>query len=219
MEKEGAIIQSQDEKIIDNITIESLGNVEGKKCKAPHTHQWGDTVFHNAMICSVFEDEKVIKVRVLFTNPTHPEMLPCPYYYQSDCKFSEEKCRFSHGQVVPYSSLQEYTEPKFEHLSIGSPVLAKQENNLWSRAVIKKLYDDKCAVRFECNQKIVEVLLEHVFPLDNSNEGSNRDNEDEIELDYSESEDREDIINMSLLISPSNDILGGWEQYTKVIVI
>lgn len=105
---------------------------------------------------------------MLFTNPIHQEMLPCPYYYESDCKFSEDKCRFSHGEIVLYSSLQDYIEPKFDLLSIGSPVLAKQQNNLWQRAIIQKLFDNKCIVKFECNKKSDELLLEHIFPLDNN---------------------------------------------------
>lgn len=142
-------------------------------------------------------------------------MLPCPYYYESECKFSEERCRFSHGELVSYSSLREYVEPKFDQLTIGSPVLAKQENNLWYRAIIKHLYDDKCTVKFECNKKNVELLLEHVFPLENTEGDVDGDSEEE-KIDEEVENDREDIINMSLLLTPSSEALGGWEQYTKV---
>lgn len=145
-------------------------------------------------------------------------MLPCPYYFESDCKFSDDKCRFSHGEIVLYSSLQDYIEPKFDLLSIGSPVLAKQENNLWYRAVIQRLYDDKCLVRFECNKKTDEILLEHVFPLDNNAEAISRHSEDETE-DEIENVDKEDVINMSLLITPASEALGDWEKYTKVCLV
>lgn len=141
-------------------------------------------------------------------------MLPCPYYYESDCKFSEDKCRFSHGEIVLYSSLQDYIEPKFDLLSIGSPVLAKQHNNLWQRAIVQKLYDNKCIVKFECNKKNDELLLEHIFPLDNNDIEIN-DEEDDI-VDEREMADREDFINMSLLLTPSSEALGDWEKYTKV---
>lgn len=62
-------------------------------------------------------------------------MLPCPYYFdmEKDCHFSEEQCRFSHGELVDYSSLQDYIEPKFENLTVGSEVLAKQSDDLWYR--------------------------------------------------------------------------------------
>lgn len=152
----------------------------------------------------------------MFTNPTHKEMLPCPFYYESDCKFSDEKCHFSHGETVLYSSLQDYNEPRFELLSVGSAVLAKQENNLWYRAIVQKLYDNKCVVKFECNKKSDELLLEHIFPL-GSNEGDNDSDIDEDEnTDELDTYDNEDAINLSLLIQPSSEALGDWEKYTRV---
>lgn len=64
MEKEGAVSNSSVAKndLNDNDAIEQLGNIEGKKCKAPHTHQWGNITYHNAMICSVFQEDGEIKV-------------------------------------------------------------------------------------------------------------------------------------------------------------
>ncbi|KAJ8945820.1 hypothetical protein NQ314_009042 [Rhamnusium bicolor] len=181
--------------------LEELKDIEGMKCRAPHKHQWGHIAYHNAMICSVVPDSTdsyETKVRVLFTNPTHQEMLPCPYYYDTDCKFSDEKCRFSHGEVVLYSSLQEYIEPKFNLLTTGSSVLAKQSNNLWYRAIIKKIYGEKCLVSNDENEQ--------------NEYKSSEDDEEKCEGDGDE-----DIINMSLMITPSNQILGDWEKYTKGI--
>lgn len=67
MEKEGAINQNSNDKQIELPRIkQQLGDLEGKKCRAPHTHQWGSTVYHNAMICSVFEDNCDIKVSRYF---------------------------------------------------------------------------------------------------------------------------------------------------------
>nr|CAI5849815.1 unnamed protein product [Callosobruchus analis] len=217
MEKEGAIEKQDQETEHRPFIFEGdISTIEGKKCRAPHKHQWGDIVYHNAMICSVVSDSKdEIKVRVLFTNPTHQEMLPCPYYYDSDCKFSEEDCRFSHGEVVLFSSLQEYVEPQFDLLETGSNVLAKQENNLWHRAVIKYLFDDKCLVRFESNAHDLEVKLEHVFPLCGSSTSHSRQtSDDECENDREEIS-REEVINKSLMNTPGDQPLGQWEKYTK----
>ncbi|KAG5896479.1 hypothetical protein JTB14_005860 [Gonioctena quinquepunctata] len=213
MEKEGAIESKNMNGDTKKIYIPK--DIEGKKCKAPHQHQWGDVVYHNAMICSVVSDEidNDLKVRVLFTNPTHQEMLPCPYYYDSECKFSEEKCRFSHGEVVSYSSLQEYIEPKFELLKMGSKVLAKQSSNLWFRAKIRRIYEDKCLVLFENDKKQIEVNFEHVLPLHNESETSEDSSESEEEK--ADRDDVEDIINQSLLVTPSDQALGDWEKHTK----
>lgn len=55
MEKEGAVSTNED-KGVDAFVGEELKSLEGTKCRAPHKHHWGDTVYHNAMICSVFSD-------------------------------------------------------------------------------------------------------------------------------------------------------------------
>lgn len=65
MEKEGALTNTSLIKNSENNFFEALGNVEGKKCRAPHTHQWGNIAYHNAMICSVFQEDEEIKVYFL----------------------------------------------------------------------------------------------------------------------------------------------------------
>lgn len=54
MEKEGVATNKEEQNVqaLDTISDE-LKALEGMKCRAPHVHQWGDTVYHNAMICSV----------------------------------------------------------------------------------------------------------------------------------------------------------------------
>ena len=34
------------------------------------------------------------KVRVLFMNPTHMSMVPCSFFLNGKCRFTEEKCRY-----------------------------------------------------------------------------------------------------------------------------
>lgn len=63
MAKEGIPTQNKNlVKITEGVSIELFQNIEGKKCRAPHTHQWGNTAYHNAMICSVFQEHDDIKV-------------------------------------------------------------------------------------------------------------------------------------------------------------
>lgn len=59
-------------------------------------------------ICMFKYSVNIVQVRVLFLNPTHKEILPCPYYLDGKCKFSDQDCRFSHGELIPLSSIQEY---------------------------------------------------------------------------------------------------------------
>ncbi|CAH0552963.1 unnamed protein product [Brassicogethes aeneus] len=194
-----------------------LSKIEGMKCQAPHTHQWGNTAYHNAMVCSVISedvsDEDKIKVRVLFMNPTHKEMVPCPYYFKNECKFSEEDCHFSHGESVFLSSLQEYKEPNFENVTVGNTVLAKQKN-LWHRARVKTVFDGKCLIKFESNQKVVELAFDQILPLTEKN--SNESDSNSSDEDFDENE-RDDIINMSLMLTPGSQALGDWEKFTKGI--
>lgn len=57
MAKEGAVetdIGNNDEnKPAESDIIEKLKELEGKKFRAPHNHQWGQLAYHNAMVCSV----------------------------------------------------------------------------------------------------------------------------------------------------------------------
>lgn len=236
MEKEGAVnITDNDSNngSKNSIQTQSYKELEGKKFRAPHKHQWGQIVYHNAMVCSVPNEiplNNEFEVRVLFLNPTHKEMLPCPYYFdlERDCNFSEEQCHFSHGELVPFSSLEDYIEPKFELLVVGSAVLAKQSNNLWYRAKIKHISKDTCTVKFDSkncdNKDYEEIVFENILPLVNSEDysGDDSDNSD-IEGDIPDSDnsqlakEREDIINMSLMNTPDTQALGQWEKYTKGI--
>lgn len=148
------------------------------------------------------------KVTVLYTHPTHNEMLPCPYYYDEKCKFSADKCRYSHGETVSLSDILEYVEPDFGELKIGSYVLAKNTDNLWYKGRIKDVDEEKYFIRLESNKTDIEVLHEDVYPLPQEDNSTSEDDDHRINL--------EDIINKSLLITPSSQALGSWETYTKV---
>lgn len=70
MEKEGALAEHQGSKNVVNINNSKdkpvSRDIEGMKCKAPHTHQWGDVAYHNAMVCSLVndDDDEETKVRI-----------------------------------------------------------------------------------------------------------------------------------------------------------
>ncbi|KAH1013112.1 zinc finger CCCH-type with G patch domain-containing protein isoform X1 [Dendroctonus ponderosae] len=204
-------------------------DLEGKKFRAPHHHHWGQLTYHNAMVCSVpdeISNPDDLQVKVLFLNPTHTEMLPCPYYFdcEKDCRFSDEQCRFSHGELVAYSSLQDYIEPKFEHLIVGSAILAKQADDLWYRAKITKILEEKCLVRFDSksvnNDASEEIAFKHILPLENYENGDSDDvieeSEDEENL-FEKAQTRQQIIDRSLMQTPGPARLGDWEKYTKGI--
>lgn len=209
---------------------EELEALEGMKCRAPYGSSWGGIGYHNAMVWSVHREENEsitslndIKVRVVFMNPTHKEMLPCPYFLEGDCKFSEEQCHFSHGEIIPLSSLQEYREPDFSNIKMGSRVFAKQQNQLWHRCVVLSVPNksqDLYRVKFEASGKIFEVLIQDLLPLDDSDlqmsDTSSSDDDDDNDAPTMEY-DQEKIIQSALLSVDSSQPLGNWEQHTRGI--
>ncbi|CAG9110754.1 unnamed protein product, partial [Plutella xylostella] len=152
---------------------DELATLLGMKCAVYHTHRWGgQPTLYNAMVSTVEprqdDDQfKDLQVRVLFTHPTHAEMLPCPYFLDGECRFSDEQCRYSHGAIFPLSSLKEAIEPNFESVKIGSRVLVKlkppegedislarkstEKYLLWHRAVVKSIDEEKrtCLLKME----------------------------------------------------------------------
>lgn len=75
-----------------------LAELVGKKCSAPYTFAWGARDYHNALVCGIDTDSDMldlehIRVKVLFTNPIHRNMVPCPFYLDGDCRFESDKCR------------------------------------------------------------------------------------------------------------------------------
>ena len=99
--------------VMNLLLQEELAALQGMKCQAPHRHHWGEVSYHNALVCGAEKSDDVssvddIQVRIMFTNPTHRDMLPCPYYLEGECRFSDEQCHFSHGEVVRFLDLREY---------------------------------------------------------------------------------------------------------------
>ncbi|XP_078045261.1 zinc finger CCCH-type with G patch domain-containing protein [Augochlora pura] len=206
---------------------EELKQLEGMKCRAPYGSSWGGVGYHNAMICSVhWTNDKMeiktmqdIRVRVFFLNSTHKEMLPCPYYLDGKCKFSDEECRFSHGEIVLLSSIQEYREPEYQSIKMGSRVLAKQKNELWHRGVVLKMPDkdgDPFRIKFESSGNIIESFLQDILPLDDadlemSDTSDDSGNENSDTPEYS----KDVVIHQSLLSMDGTVPIGNWEKYTR----
>ncbi|KAF7403667.1 hypothetical protein HZH68_006461 [Vespula germanica] len=219
------IEQSSDAADAWNDIEDELKQLEGMKCRARLNSSWDNSGYHNAMICSVdrstnpsLKSMHEIKVRVLFINPTYKEMLPCPYFFDGNCKFSDDQCHFSHGEIVSFSNLQEYKEPKYENIKTGNRVLVKQNNNLWYRSVVIKLPDEieeVFRVKLEAKGDIAEVALQDLVPLD-STDSEISDASDDSETDNNEKDyTTEKLIDKSLLTSSST--LGHWEKHTRGI--
>ncbi|CAH1272043.1 Hypp4762 [Branchiostoma lanceolatum] len=91
-------------------------DITGMKCCAPFTTDWGVLQYHNAIILGAepfTQEVEFPRVRVIFCNPITNSMLPCSYFLEGKCRFSEEDCRFSHGNLVAVSELRQYKELDF----------------------------------------------------------------------------------------------------------
>nr|CAD7197923.1 unnamed protein product [Timema douglasi] len=187
-----------------------LEALQGSKCQAPHSNQYGDMCYHNALVYCIEPSDDItsmdqIQLRVMFTNPTQPDMLPCPYYLEGECRFSQEKCRYSHGELVFFSSLKEYREPDFSVVRPGLRVLVKQPDKLWHSAVILN-FDSRgtsCEVKLEANS-------EAAVSLDSSDSSEGEGDEEEISIDPL-------VVHQTLLRTPLSTALGSWEKHTKGI--
>lgn len=189
-----------DEATSDDSDIENeLATLPGMKCAVHLTHKLGEqATLHNAMVSAVVPREnddnfKDLQVQVLFTHPTYAEMLPCPFYLDGECRFNDDQCRYSHGNLVPFSHLKEAIEPNFESIKIGSKILVKlkppenedislkkkcsEKYHLWHRSVVRSVNIDKqcCVAKLEngvrsgekrkCDVDEVCVAFENIFPL------------------------------------------------------
>ncbi|KAG8034465.1 hypothetical protein G9C98_007541 [Cotesia typhae] len=213
---------------------DDLKTLEGMKCRAPHGSSWGGTGFHNAMVSSILRHNQDnitsindIMVKVLFINPIHKEMLPCSYFLNGSCKFSDDKCHYSHGEIVPFSSLQEYREPDYSTIKMGSRVLGKDKNGIWHRSVIIKAPEkegDYYRIKFESSGNILELDIHDLLPLydDEILAMSDTSDSDESDVNYNNQQDidkdknnKEELINKSLFQLNSTEPLGKWEQHTR----
>lgn len=204
---------------------EPFKDLVGSKCSAPHIHKWGSKSYHNALICSLdASDLDDVAAKVLFINPTHQEMVPCAYFLEGDCKFNDEMCRFSHGELISINELKEYREPRFELLrKKGCKVLAKNRNRIWSKGTIKTAdFETKtCKIQMDEGRHEVELQFENVLPLEgddvpSSDSESNSDSDEENEDDVVSLQQAQ-IIERSLLNPAPDQRLGDWEKHTKGI--
>uniref|UniRef100_A0A1A9WHJ1 Zinc finger CCCH-type with G patch domain-containing protein n=1 Tax=Glossina brevipalpis TaxID=37001 RepID=A0A1A9WHJ1_9MUSC len=199
----------------------------GRKCSAPHKHTWGAIAYHNAIICgvdnTVYVDEDGnldVKLRVLFTNPTHREMLPCNYYLEGNCRFDDESCHFSHGESVSASKLREYSTPDFERLGRNCIVLARLPDRIWyrGRVLCANFVEKMCCVRLdgkEKNEKEQNFLFEDLLPIfqdDDVSSDYSSDSDTHSNYDWTTSSQLDNLFTYHL-----TQPLGEWEKHTKGI--
>jgi len=199
--------ETEDASIEDDLKV-----LEGVKCKVPFRYEWGGLGYHNAIILGteVLEDATV-GVNVVFMHPTDKQMQPCPYYLEGKCKYSDEKCHFSHGYSVKLNEIRDYDEPDYNKIVEGCTVLAKHKNNLWYKALVEDIIENtQFSVKFHhCGD--VELLNMHsVYPLDDDDQSESESSDEEDSL-----HDIGDVVDYPVRATDAS--FGHWEQHTKGI--
>lgn len=218
---------------------EELEAMVGNHYRAPFTEKWGGLSYHNVVILSlVTEDEGNInlgnpEVKVLYSQPTSTQMLTCRFFLSGHCKYSEDKCRFSHGKVVPVSEIKEYRDPDYDALVPGSRVLVQHSSDLWTNATVQDILEDRSAfcIKYDKNKEIAEVTAMQLVPLccEDSVEQNSDDDYDDAEMlkgpeftkdtspDSSDDEGQIFIPSANWCQNSLSCRLGEWEKYTKGI--
>lgn len=199
---------------------EMFNDYVGLKCRVQYTQSWGSFQSHNAMVLSIEEilddqgEDLHVKVRVLFLNPIHISMVPCQYYLDAKCHYTEEDCKYSHGYVTSLDELQEYQDPDFKHISIGSKCLAKHgDDGVWYTATIIEAHEEQAEISFHTNKTLTNVTLDYhdIFPLVEVNESSDT-SDSEVSSDETTTLQQQPCKTMSL-----KGPMGEWEEHTKGI--
>lgn len=107
---QGEIISSEfNLKVLFFYFKEELSALEGLKCKVPFKYEWGGLGYHNAIVIgSELGEEDLVYVKTVFMHPTTKKMQPCPYFLEGNCKYSDEKCHYSHGHIVRLDEVQDF---------------------------------------------------------------------------------------------------------------
>ncbi|KAJ1349654.1 hypothetical protein KIN20_005251 [Parelaphostrongylus tenuis] len=145
----------------------------GMRCMAPYPSVQLPVSHHTAIILEVLpldnapSDTADLRVRVLYSHPMLNSMRPCSHFLAGTCRF-EEKCKFSHGEILSMSDLNEYKEPNFDSLAVGSLVLVAvgSSSPLWELGRLMAVDNGEAAVKILKSNSEVSSRLDQIVPLD-----------------------------------------------------
>lgn len=199
---------------------EELSALEGVKCKVPFKYEWGGIGYHNAIILgSELNEDGLVYVKAVFMHPTNKKMQPCPYYLEGNCKYSDDKCHYSHGYAVRLDEVQDLSDPDYSQIIEGCMVLAKYKDDLWYKGRVEDIIKGtEFSVKFlHCNDVLL-LNLHCVYPLEEQEEDSSSE--------FSTEEDDDDSQFTSKCLEAYNtgcargagvESFGLWEQHTRGI--
>jgi len=202
----------------------AISSLVGNKCLAPFKDITGQKSFHNAIIFSAEQDEESgqVNVVVVFSHPTQLSMVPCKFYMEGSCKFSTDRCKYSHGQSVDFLDLGEFRSPDYSQIKSnveGTKILAldpeaEGHQRLWKHAsLVQYENEQKVHVIFgSSSSAAVTLSLDQVLPLSGADSGDQE--EDEVDFD----DDTEFApVQLALTREAGTSALGDWESGTRGI--
>jgi len=208
-------------------------DITGMKCRISYTQDWGVKEHHNAMVFDAETTEtpdgkEETKVRVLFMNPTHKSMVPCPYFLDSKCRFSDDACRYSHGYLISVDDLMPFKEPDFSQVQCGQSCLARYDDGVWYKATIQSIDHDAhtFVIHYNTYNSDATLGLDEILPLDQRDSENVSDDDDsssssDSEKSHGVGQDIEGeetaVVRLSWKPSGGPVCLGEWEQHTKGI--
>ncbi|KAK7489815.1 hypothetical protein BaRGS_00018997, partial [Batillaria attramentaria] len=203
---------------------QELSNLTGMKCRAPFSHDWGKLDYHNALVMSAERetDTDQILVKVMFTTPTHVSMLPCKFYLDGRCRFSDDQCRYSHGYTVQLEKLREYVEADHSTVAVGKKCLAQYTDSVWYPATVTDVKEETVSVHFDD----FGVNLITVFFVHDESDSDSEDEKDGPQASTSaqgkslvpDSEEEEEELPVFLWKPPQTTAaMGEWEAHTRGI--
>ena len=212
--EELVVLTQQNIQVKDDLQSEVKKKV-GSKCLAPFFSRLNQTTsYHNAVIYSDDIELQSDCVLVIFSHPIEIAMVPCPFFLDGRCRFTDEKCKYSHGENCRIAELKEFVAPSYQGLSEGQKVLAKStQGQLWEYAQIHMVSANCEEVVVQWSNKQVEHLpVNSILPFEKDEE------EAEIEFDNTTLEKLNQVEDDFILkIDPCADKLGAWETHTRGI--
>ncbi|CAJ0602633.1 unnamed protein product [Cylicocyclus nassatus] len=153
----------------DNVNFDDF---VGMRCMAPYPKAQLPISHHAAIILEVLPQDvtgpdKGLQAKVLYSHPMLNGMRPCSHFLAGTCRF-DEKCKFSHGEVVRMADMDEYKDPDFNSLTVGSLVLStvNAASPLWEIGRIVAIHKNDIAVRILKSNSEVSTKFDHIVPLE-----------------------------------------------------
>lgn len=134
-------------------------------------------------------------------------MKPCDHFLSGSCTFNEN-CKFSHGELILNSKVQDYIDPNFGSLKKNLHVLVKSsDDQLWRPATVLNIDNDlkTCDLKMQ-NGTLVIRPFEDILPP------TKHDTDSESDLSSDES-DIETQTSVRMFVAP--DSFGEWERFTN----